>query len=61
MVNLVLQQKNSGCAVSNGPGIKCLTAPLGLYVVFLSEYDTFEEHPMVQTLTRNTTTVSNVV
>ena len=51
MVNLVLQQKNSGCAVSNGPGIKCLTAPLRLYVVFLSEYDTFEEHPMVQTLT----------
>lgn len=28
MVNLVLQQKNSGCAVLNGPGDECLTAPL---------------------------------
>lgn len=29
MVNLVLQQKNSGCAVLNGPGDECLTVPLG--------------------------------
>lgn len=28
MVNLVLQQKNSGCAVLNGPGDECLTVPL---------------------------------
>ena len=27
MVNLVLQQKNSGCAVLNGPGNECLTVP----------------------------------
>lgn len=29
MVNLVLQQKNSGCAVLNGPGDECLTVPHG--------------------------------
>lgn len=27
MVNLVLQQKNSGCAVLNGPGGERLTVP----------------------------------
>lgn len=40
MVNLVLQQKNSGCAVLNGPGNKRLTVP-PLYVVYFADKDTF--------------------
>lgn len=31
MVNLVLQQRNSGCAVFNGPGNECLTVPIVVF------------------------------
>lgn len=34
MVNLVLQQNNSGCAVLNGPGDEGVTVPLS-HVVYI--------------------------
>lgn len=40
MVNLVLQQKNSGCAVLNGPGNERLTVP-PVCVVYFADKDTF--------------------
>lgn len=52
MVNLVLQQKNSGCAVLNGPGDECLTVPPGnscsVFVVEPTFYWSYEKsRPMV--------------